>query len=229
MEARTGDILGYKIAARDGHLGKVKDLYFDDFAWTIRYVVVETGGRLSGRQVLISPEDVGEPDTEKKVLPVDRTWKEVQDSPSIAERMPISRENELELAKYYGWAFYWQDAPLTSDIGKSVAAEAPKASRKDFENTSHSQLRSIKEVTGYHVHATDEELGSAEDFVVETGNWTISHLVVKSGKWPAHGHVLIPPGWIEHVAWADRTIHVQLTAREAREGSRSSPSSSDRE
>src|SRR5438876_3455863 len=53
---------GLTIAAVDGDLGSVKDLYFDDLTWTVRYLVVDTGGWLPGRQVLISPMSVLTPD-----------------------------------------------------------------------------------------------------------------------------------------------------------------------
>jgi len=50
------DLEGYTIGALDGIIGRVKDLYFDDESWVIRYLVVETGTWLSHRRVLISPE-----------------------------------------------------------------------------------------------------------------------------------------------------------------------------
>jgi len=43
------------IGATDGPIGKVKDLYFDDEAWVVRYVVVDTNRWLGGREVLVSP------------------------------------------------------------------------------------------------------------------------------------------------------------------------------
>src|SRR5690242_15404060 len=46
---------GEKLRATDGEIGHVRDFYFDDKTWTIRYLVADTGGWLSGRQVLISP------------------------------------------------------------------------------------------------------------------------------------------------------------------------------
>ena len=46
---------GTTIAAKDGEIGSVQDLYFDDLTWTVRYLVVDTGTWLPGRQVLISP------------------------------------------------------------------------------------------------------------------------------------------------------------------------------
>jgi hypothetical protein len=46
---------GYRLKAKDGELGKVKDFYFDDKFWTIRYIIVDTGNWLRSWQVLISP------------------------------------------------------------------------------------------------------------------------------------------------------------------------------
>ena len=42
------DLEGYAIDAIDGTIGHVKDFYFDDEAWVIRYLVVDTGAWLSG-------------------------------------------------------------------------------------------------------------------------------------------------------------------------------------
>src|SRR5438874_6504231 len=53
---RSADKLaGYKLGAVDGDFGKVKDFYFDDQTWTVRYLVDDTGGWLPGLQVLVSP------------------------------------------------------------------------------------------------------------------------------------------------------------------------------
>jgi hypothetical protein len=37
------------VAASDGPIGKARDFHFDDAAWTIRFLVVETGPQLAGR------------------------------------------------------------------------------------------------------------------------------------------------------------------------------------
>src|SRR4029077_12873986 len=56
------DPAGFHLAATDGSIGEVQDCYFDDVHWTVRYLVVDTGGWLSGRKVLISPMAVREID-----------------------------------------------------------------------------------------------------------------------------------------------------------------------
>ncbi len=58
MLRNAKDLHGFKIRATDGELGTVDQLYFDDETWAIRYLMVETGGWLGGRRVLISPISV---------------------------------------------------------------------------------------------------------------------------------------------------------------------------
>ena len=46
-------LYGDKLGASDGEIGRVKDFYFDDKHWAIRYVVADTGSWMPGRLVLI--------------------------------------------------------------------------------------------------------------------------------------------------------------------------------
>ena len=101
------DLLGFSIGATDGIIGTVKDMYFDDAAWVIRYVVVETGAWLSSRRVLISPMAVSAPPWQTKVLPVSLTKNQVKNSPNIDTDEPVSLQHELEYLRYYGYPFYW--------------------------------------------------------------------------------------------------------------------------
>ena len=87
---------GLTIAATDGDIGSVNDLYFDDLSWTIRYLVVDTGTWLPGRQVLISPLSVRRVDD--KIL-VDLTRNQVQNSPPVEADKPVNRQQEEAIAR----------------------------------------------------------------------------------------------------------------------------------
>jgi hypothetical protein len=63
-------MIGCAIRVTDGDLGNVDESYFDDEAWTIRYIVVETGNWLSGHKVLISPVAFGKPELESRMISV---------------------------------------------------------------------------------------------------------------------------------------------------------------
>jgi len=41
---RLSDLKGYSLSARDGEIGKLEQVYFDDRRWVVRYFLVHTGG-----------------------------------------------------------------------------------------------------------------------------------------------------------------------------------------
>src|SRR5271166_7106948 len=89
-------LYGEKLGASDGEIGHVKDFYFDDQDWAVRYVVVDTGSWLPGRQVLLSPHAFGSLAPAGKTLAVNLTRKQVENSPAIELHKPVSRQYEEE-------------------------------------------------------------------------------------------------------------------------------------
>lgn len=98
----TNELLDFSIHATDGIIGQVKDLYFDDATWVVRYFVMDTGGWVLTRNVLISPIALGEPDWSAKVLPGSITREQVRNSPDIDTDLPVSRQHEMRYLEYYG-------------------------------------------------------------------------------------------------------------------------------
>lgn len=63
------------MGATDGEIGKVKEFYFDNLTWTVRYVIVETGNWRNGSKGLISPQALLIPNWNNKVCPINLTKK----------------------------------------------------------------------------------------------------------------------------------------------------------
>ena len=100
MLRSINQLYGDKLGASDGEIGQVKDFYFDDQNWAIRYLVADTGSWLPGRQVLISPHAFGSLYQAGKLLLVNLTRKQIEDSPSIESHKPVSRQYEEEYYRY---------------------------------------------------------------------------------------------------------------------------------
>ena len=107
MLNKANALKGYKLDSIDGEIGKVKEFYFDDRYWTIRYLVADTGNWLTGRQVLISPYALDDVNKEEQEIGVDLTKKQIEDSPSLDSDKPVSRQFEKAYYGYYGWPMYW--------------------------------------------------------------------------------------------------------------------------
>jgi sporulation protein YlmC with PRC-barrel domain len=85
-------------------------------------------------------------------------------------------------------------------------------------------LRSTQHVSGYHIQATDGEIGHVEDFIIDDESWAIRYLVIDTHNWLPGKKVLVSPKWIESVSWSQSKIFVNLT----REKIKQSPAFTDK-
>jgi hypothetical protein len=208
---------GNKLGALDGDIGQVKDFYFDDQNWVVRYLVADTGSWLPGRQVLLSPKAFGSIHRDGKILRVTLTRKKIEDSPAIETHKPVSRQHEEEYHRYYGWPAYWLGDGIWGMGGTSVLEMPPKAlPGKSTPNDSQlkpadAHLRSTQAVSGYHVQATDGIIGHVCDFLMDDKDWAIGQLVVKTGHRFTGNEVLIPASEVDRISYDESTVFVKLT------------------
>ena len=202
---------GYDVHATDGKIGKVSDFLFEDSLWTIRYLVVDIGGWLSGRKVLISPTALKQPDWEKKELNVSLDKAQVESSPEVDIDEPISRQYEEELNLYYEWPLYWDYGALNEEA-------------RTIEKTKRSHLRSMREVIGYRVKAIEGEIGPVLDLVIDYETWIIRYIVISTryiiehARDLTHGKkVIILPKQAE-ISWADSEVYVDVPIQIIKDG-----------
>jgi hypothetical protein len=220
MLRRMKDMEGYSISATDGIIGLVKDYYFDDEAWVIRYLVVETGAWLSSRRVLISPISINQPNWSEKIIPAAITQEQVRSSPAIDTDKPVSRQHERQYLEYYRYPYYWSgigvwgtgtypDAMKPGD-GSGWSAEQYRETQTPHDSEDP-HLRSGNTVTRYGIHAIDGDIGHLQGILVDERAWAIRYLIVNTSNWWLGHEVLIAPEWIEEINWADSKVTVALT------------------
>ena len=94
---------GSQVVATDTDIGHVKEAYFDDRSWALRYLVVDTGNWLAGREVLVSPYAVKQPVGNDKRIHVALTRQQVGDSPDVDTHQPVSRQHEHKQHNKVHW------------------------------------------------------------------------------------------------------------------------------
>lgn len=201
----------FKLRARDGDIGKASEFYFDDKYWTVRYLVADTGGWLSDRQVLISPYALNPADACEQVLPVDLTKKQIEESPSLDCDQPVSQQYEMQYYDYHEWPYYGYGPNLWGASPYIIRNPEAWKDTARCEESWNPHLRSTDEVTGHHIQALDGGIGHVEDFIIDDETWTIRYLVVDTKNWWAGKHVLISPQWIERVSWEESKVFVNLS------------------
>jgi hypothetical protein len=244
MLRSMNDLKDYTIHATDGNIGHVKDFYFDDKRWVIRYLVVDTGSWLSSRKVLISPIAIGKPNWRERMLPVSITKEQVKNSPDIDTAKPVSRQHEIEYLGYYNYPLYWGGMGLWGEeaypnlmitgagglvteppIFQTPSGNIDDADREVAEHQHEDpDLRSCVAVTGYGIKAIDGEIGHVSGFLVDEETWAIRYMIIEAGNWWLGHKILIAPQWVETVSWVDAKVSIQLTRQAIKEAPPYDPS-----
>jgi hypothetical protein len=208
---------GFSIEATDGKIGTVSDFLFDDETWKLRWLVVDTGSWLKARKVLLHPSAIDKADVPVQALLVKLTRDQVEKSPSIANDEPVSLQMEYSLYGYYGVDPLWGGGYYGSNaIASPMAAprynEAEVASSlRDTHGPHDRHLRSLLEVSGYNIHASDGEMGHVAGFLIDDESWDIRYLVADTRNWWFGRHVLLSPASVREISWETHQVDLNLT------------------
>jgi len=220
------DLEQYTVSATDGDIGSVEDFLIDDEHWAVRYLVVDTGKFLDGRQVLVTPISFREAEWSNRRFHLALTMAKIENCPGTDMDLPVSRQHEQDYYQYYGYPSYWgysglwgmeaYPALLAAEREETEAALAAAPTDKPPFDV---HLRSINELRGYHIQGTDEMIGHVEDFIVDDETWAVRYLVIDTKNWWFGKKVLVAPQWGSRISWEERIVYVDMT----RESIKNSP------
>ena len=230
----ASEIKGYAIEASDGDIGTVSDFLFDDASWLVRWLVVDTGDWLSGRKVLLPTPALGQPHANNRVFAVKLTKQQIKDSPEIDTDRPVLRQMETSVYEHYGWSPYWGSGLSMDGYGYVPTSGMPSPylsvqarEQKIVEAQSDRDIvhqRSAEEVTGYHIHASDGEIGHVEDFLLEDTDWSICYLVVDTKNWWPGKKILVSSRSAGKISWTDRLVNLNVDRQRIKDSPAYDPS-----
>lgn len=231
MMREIQQIRGSELRATDGTIGRIDDVLFDERGWRVRYFVVDCGGWLGGRKVVIATGAVAAPFA-PGCLPVNLTLEQVRHSPPVDAAQPITRQHEQQLAEHYGWLPGWlapglplavMAAPIVgvagpvSMIPPTTPPGAEKPATPPAETPAESaaaaaapELRSASAVKNCSVEASDGSIGHVEELVVDDADWGVRYFVIDTRNWLPGRHVVIAPQWVQGIDWDERAVQVAL-------------------
>lgn len=210
------ELKGFTLEGRDGEIGNVREFYFDDKSWTIRYLIANTGSWMTGRSVLISPYALSKIFVKERLIRVELTKAQIENSPAIDTDKPVSRQFELAYYPFYGLPPYWGGSSAWDDAVYPQMIESPPGGvrgrsdeiRQGDKEDPH--LRSTKDVDGHTIQALDGQVGHVEDFVVDDESWTIQYLIVATRDWWPGKKVLIATRSIDRISWEESRVYLRL-------------------
>ena len=216
-DIRTFEVVGRAVGEEpltgDGVLGTLHDLYVDTRDWRVSWLVLECGGLLSSRRVLIGTDRRVAFDTRARRLVTDLTDYDVETAPDAGEVRTVSEQRAGERAPRGGFG------PLPGPAGDDPTSEgavlAPGAGAPPpSEEERH--LRSARELIGYALAGRDEDVGHVRDLLVDTDSPAIAWLAIDVGSWLAEREVVIRPHWTRDLSWSERRLTVDLSREQLR-------------
>jgi uncharacterized protein YrrD len=213
------DFGGLRVLGRDGEVGKLHDVYFEDDSWTIRYLVVDTGGWLTGRKVLVAPHAIRGLKLDESAIDTNLSRGQIESSPDFSTDKPVSRQFETSVYGHYGYPYYWRGPYLWGVTPYPYGEDMPEQPlpQTDMERNAreageqYPHLRSAKEVIGYYVEATDGSLGHIDTLLVDKRSWQVKAVVVDTKNWLPGKRVMIPPPAVARIDWPEHKVYVNAT------------------
>jgi hypothetical protein len=216
------DMKGFPVVSGDEEIGHLQGTYYSDEPWGVRYFVVDTGGWLRGRRVLVSPHAVTE--VTAQTVKTNLSREAIQRSPGAEAALPVSRRYEIELHDHYAWPHYWGGQPFvnTIPIPPAESAVSPQkrieAARKsegeDIEARYDPHLRNAESLWTYDVITRDGKTGHVADLIGEDATWAIPYVVIEMRAVLQGKRMLIESGSIREIGAESKAVRIDLTAEQ---------------
>ena len=205
----------------DGEAGQVEDIYFDDRSWTVRYVVVNLGRWLPGPRVFLTPRAVARIDVARERLQTTLTEAQLVGSPAGQHVRPVSRQEHAAFARDDGFPYAWHErlgwgSGLLPLLRIPIPVTEPALAHSGSHPGDDPHLRSIADVSGHAIRATDGDLGRLDDFVLHQSSWTIRYAIVDPHRWRPGRRVVLPTDWIMSIEWSERVVSVDVPSATVR-------------
>lgn len=204
------------LEAFDGEIGSVQDLYFDEPLWTVRYLLARPTDWYENRPALLSAI-ILRPAPGARRIAAELNLDQLKSGPAIGTVREISRTEEALLHDHHGWPYYWQTRGSSVQGTHNVTELKHKGVVNHQEYGPEGQnLRSMKEMVGCRLHASEGEIGNIVDLMVDGGSWRIRYLVVDIASSWFSKKILVSPDWVIGVDWIDRKVVVELSTDEVK-------------
>lgn len=211
MQRSVNALRGYQVCARDGTVGWIDHLLFDDRTGNVRFLVVRLGNWLWGRQVLLAPAAARTLIGHLHTLDVALTQAQVEQSPSIEAHPPVCKQRASSYRPGNMSMAGWEMLPGSWLLGVAWYVAPPEPGAADAAAEPYdTHLRSTREIIGYQVQASDGVSGRVVDFVFDESSWALTGVVLDISRWWRGRRIFLPWQQIMGFRWLEATVQVGL-------------------
>jgi len=197
---------GSCVRARDGAVGPLCELWFDDAAWVVRYLVVHVRRWLPDRLVLVPPGHVVAVRPEERDVGVTLSRSEIRHFPGSDTDLPVALQRLARAKPPTNWAVLLGGEALLGVPEAWVPPPVIHVNRGGRPFDAH--LRTTRIVTGMAVETEDLVVGRVIDILVDRATWAIRSLVVGL---IGEGRVLLPPEHVQGIVLETSSVTTRLS------------------
>lgn len=209
MKLSYKSLLDYDIHETNGHLGKVRDIYFDDRNESVLFFVIDTGGWFSEHDVLVTPNMIRSISERDKTIHLKISKEELEEAPSASSQPPASVEYERLYRQQQTMPIFWN-----TDWNM---AHFPSYSWGNYENTAVAcedvkkiHLRSANELLHYKAQLSNGEQDNILDFMIDDESWKVVSIVLDCGPWYAGVSKEFHLNYISKILWSKQVVYLDV-------------------
>jgi len=195
--------IGAKVECRGERVGTVKRLILDPTTFDLRQIVVERGGLMAAREILVPVENILE--AKEELITLDLTATELEALPDFEETVyvPLERMRDVSPPAPLShlepalMSFYFvPQVPWPETAPPPVGAETVKHVAPDS--------REIN--AGMEVYAGEEKVGEISEVIVDSSDKRATSFVIERG-WIFTHNVEIPADWVSSIEQGRITLN----------------------
>ena len=97
----ANEVRGYRATARDADAGHLEDFIVEEGTWRLRYALFDTGGLLSGKQVLVPCDRITSISWTERQIMVQAKKKDLDSAPDFDPRSSLTPETEDVVLRHF--------------------------------------------------------------------------------------------------------------------------------
>ena len=207
MKLSYRSLLNYDLHETNGHLGRVRDIYFDDRNEEILFFVIDTGSWFIHHDVLISPEAIEGISEFEKIIQIKLSKEQLEQSPNASTQPPASVQYEKLYTQKHTMPIFW-DSDWNMAHYPSYSWGNYNDNSIDTEKVKDIHLRSANELLHYQAKLSNNELDDIVDFKIDTNDWKVSSLILDCGPWYSGTSKEFKLNHITKIKWSKQIVQV---------------------
>jgi hypothetical protein len=219
MYTRVKNLCRMAVYSREGRIGRVSQVLFDDESWAIRHIVVTLDDALGWRQILVDPSCVADIDQRSGQVRLYIPTSQAVCCPDADSDMPVSRQKARDTSLSTSYCLYANEIPafFPTAIPSALFEQETDGEPGAGNQPADVHLRSSREVLRYRLRGRDRRFGHIKDFIFSERDWMIRQIEVSVRDGLFSRRIRLSPVWVVDVNWADREVSVDLPAKAIRD------------